>query len=92
MVQYMTTIRVVGVEGKEIQELTVVPRIMNFVKEQRIKWFKRVMMRWSNSENIKATVKWKSMAERMSKKRRVDGIRNYLKKLGVMGVLGRLSK
>jgi len=41
--------------NKKINKLTGVPRIVNVVKALRIKIFGHVM-RWSNSENLKAVV------------------------------------
>jgi hypothetical protein len=71
--------------NKEIRELTRVPRITNFVKAQRIKWFGHVMRR-SDSEYLKATVEWKPTGKRprgRPKKRWIDGIKQDLEKLGI---------
>jgi hypothetical protein len=44
-----------GKRNKEIRKLTRVPRITNFVKAQRIKWFGHVMRR-SDLEYLKVMV------------------------------------
>jgi hypothetical protein len=49
--------------NKETQELIGVPRIINFIKTQRTKWFGHVMRR-SNSEYLKAEVEQKPTGKR----------------------------
>jgi hypothetical protein len=50
--------------NKEIRELAGVRRITNFVKAQRIKWF-RLVVRESNSNRFKVVVEWKSTGKRL---------------------------
>ncbi|VVC43813.1 HMG-I/HMG-Y, DNA-binding, conserved site [Cinara cedri] len=71
--------------NKETRDLTGVPRITNFVKTQRIKWFGHVMRR-SNSDYLKAAIEWKPTGKRprgRPKKRWIDGIKQDLEKLGI---------
>jgi hypothetical protein len=62
-----------------------VPKIINFVKTQRIKWFGHVMRRL-NSDYLKAVAKWKPTGKRpkgRQKKRWIDSIKQDLEKLGI---------